>query len=92
VTIHLAMDGPRPVMVVEDSGPGIPDDVREQLFTPFFTSKPDGQGIGLTMVHEILSNHHAEFSLVGPAGGPTRFTITFPASAVTSAASPASNA
>jgi signal transduction histidine kinase len=92
VTIRLGLDGARPVAVVEDSGPGIPEEVREHLFTPFFTSKPDGQGIGLTMVQEILSNHHLEFSLDGPAGGPTRFTILFPESAVTSAASPASNA
>ena len=48
---------------IEDTGPGIPPDVREQLFTPFFTTKPHGQGIGLTMVQEILSNHGFAFSL-----------------------------
>jgi signal transduction histidine kinase len=78
ITIRLAVEDGRPRLTVEDSGPGIPDDVREHLFTPFFTSKPDGQGIGLTMVQEILANHRLEFSLDGPAGGPTRFTIVFP--------------
>jgi nitrogen fixation/metabolism regulation signal transduction histidine kinase len=78
LTIHLGVDNGRVRLVVEDSGPGIPEDVRPHLFTPFFTSKPDGQGIGLTMVQEILSNHGVEFSLDGPDGGPTRFTMDFP--------------
>jgi len=39
---------------VEDTGPGISDDARPHLFTPFFTTKQNGQGIGLTMVQEIL--------------------------------------
>jgi len=78
VTIRLDFEGSRPRLVVEDSGEGIPADVREHLFTPFFTSKPGGQGIGLTMVQEILAGHRLEFSLDGPAGGPTRFTILFP--------------
>jgi signal transduction histidine kinase len=78
LTIRLGFVGQRPQLVVEDSGPGIPPDVREHLFTPFFTSKPGGQGIGLTMVQEILAGHRLEFALDGPVGGPTRFTILFP--------------
>jgi signal transduction histidine kinase len=81
VTIRLDADGNRPRLTIEDSGPGIPDEVREHLFTPFFTTKPGGQGIGLTMVQEILANHRAEYALDGPAGGPTRFTIVFPEAA-----------
>ncbi len=68
--------------------------MRVHLFTPFFTSKPDGQGIGLTMVQEILASHRLTFSLEGPPGGPTRFTILFPEAAkenVTSAVPRASN-
>jgi signal transduction histidine kinase len=51
--------------------------VRPHLFTPFFTSKQNGQGIGLTMVQEILRRHGFDFSLDGPPGGPTRFRISF---------------
>ncbi len=94
ITIRLDTDGTRPRLVVEDSGPGIPEHVREHLFTPFFTSKPDGQGIGLTMVQEILAGHRLDFSLEGPPGGPTCFTILFPEAAnenVTSAVPRASN-
>ena len=62
------------VLEIEDTGPGLPADVRDQLFTPFFSTKDGGQGIGLTLVHEILANHQLPFALDGPPGGPTRFT------------------
>jgi two-component system nitrogen regulation sensor histidine kinase NtrY len=64
---------------IEDSGPGIPDEARPHLFTPFFTTKQNGQGIGLTMVQEILRRHGFAYSLDGPPGGPTRFRIEFSA-------------
>jgi two-component system, NtrC family, nitrogen regulation sensor histidine kinase NtrY len=67
-------DGIR-VLEVEDTGPGISPDAREQLFTPFFSTKEGGQGIGLTLVQEILANHRFGYALDGPPGGPTRFTI-----------------
>jgi signal transduction histidine kinase len=65
------------VLEVEDTGPGIQADVRDQLFTPFFSTKDGGQGIGLTLVQEILANHGFGYALDGPSGGPTRFTIAF---------------
>jgi signal transduction histidine kinase len=53
----------------------VSDDVRSQLFTPFFTTKQNGQGIGLTLVQEILRRHGFEFDLDAPAGGPTTFRV-----------------
>jgi len=70
----LAVAG-RPVLVVEDSGPGIPAEVQAALFTPFFTTKENGRGIGLTLAQEILSQHGFGFALESRAGEPTRFTI-----------------
>jgi len=64
-------------VVVEDSGPGIPPDVAARLFTPFFSTKDGGQGLGLTLVQEVLRQHRCDFSLEGPPGGPTRFTMRF---------------
>lgn len=64
---------------IEDSGPGIPDEVRAHLFTPFFTTKQNGHGIGLTLVQDILRRHGFAFTLDGPAGGPTRFRIVLSA-------------
>ncbi len=63
---------------IEDTGPGIPPEVREHLFTPFFTTKQNGHGVGLTVVQEILGRHRFRFSLEGTPGGPTRFRIEFP--------------
>ena len=72
----FARDG-SPVLEIEDTGPGISPQVREQLFTPFFSTKEGGQGIGLTLVQEILVNHDLDYALEGAPGGPTRFTIVF---------------
>jgi signal transduction histidine kinase len=81
VAIRVQRRAGRAVLEVEDSGPGIPPDVAARLFTPFFSTKEEGQGLGLTLVQEILRHHRCEFSLDGPPGGPTRFTIVFPAGA-----------
>jgi signal transduction histidine kinase len=77
ITVRLLSEGARVRLDIEDSGPGIPQEVRGQLFTPFFTTKPNGQGIGLTLVQEILANHGLDFALESPPGGPTCFRISF---------------
>lgn len=76
VTVRTLADGRGGIEVV-DTGPGIPPEVEAQLFTPFFTTKPEGQGVGLTFVREVLAGHGFRFSLEGPPGGPTRFSIGF---------------
>ena len=64
---------------VIDNGPGIPPEVSANLFTPFFSTKPQGQGIGLMLIRDILSAHGCSFSLLtDPADHLTRFTIHFP--------------
>lgn len=63
---------------VENSSDGLPDEVKARLFTPFFSTKADGRGLGLTLVREILTQHGAAFSLSGPPGGPTRFAFRLP--------------
>jgi nitrogen fixation/metabolism regulation signal transduction histidine kinase len=75
VTVRTGKTGAVPFIEIEDSGPGVPDAVRHQLFTPFFTTKPNGQGIGLTLVQEILRRHEFDFDLDAPEGGPTRFRM-----------------
>jgi two-component system nitrogen regulation sensor histidine kinase NtrY len=77
VVIRTGMAGSQPYLQIEDSGPGLAPEVLAHLFTPFFSTKESGQGIGLTLVQEILTRHGFAFTLDGPAGGPTRFTIWF---------------
>ena len=78
VVLRLGGRGGRATIEVEDTGPGIPPEVAAQLFTPFFSTKEKGQGLGLTLVQEVLRQHGCEFALDGPPGGPTRFRIVFP--------------
>lgn len=77
IHLRVTMRADRPALVVEDSGPGLSPDAQENIFTPFFSTKPHGQGIGLTLVREILTAHGCDFTLERPAGGPTAFTIRF---------------
>ena len=65
------------VLTIADSGPGIAESIRANLFMPFFTTKRDGRGLGLTIIQEILSNHALPFSLETGKGGGAEFTIDF---------------
>lgn len=58
-----------------NNGEAIPDEVQKQLFTPFFTTKKTGQGIGLTLIREILQNHGIKFSLESLPDNTTRFMM-----------------
>lgn len=62
---------------IKDNGAGIADADAEQLFTPFFSTKPDGQGIGLALIKEILNNHRFRYSLKTNHTGITCFEIVF---------------
>lgn len=57
ITISTAQQGDRVEIVVEDSGPGIPPEQVERLFTAFETTKPTGMGIGLTLCRSIVTSH-----------------------------------
>ncbi len=60
-----------------DTCSGISPANGDLLFSPFFSTKKDGQGIGLTLVKEILLNHHFDFSLKTVAPNQTEFVIKF---------------
>jgi two-component system nitrogen regulation sensor histidine kinase NtrY len=64
-------------LVISDTGPGIDAANAANLFSPFFSTKKDGQGIGLTLVREILVNHGFDFSLKTIIQKQTEFTIVF---------------
>lgn len=71
VKLHLAANG----LQVLDNGSGIPPEVQAKLFTPFYSNKPQGQGIGLMLVREILRNHEFSFNLHTRPDGWTEFRI-----------------
>lgn len=73
-TILFTLSPTQHELSITDNGKGIAKTNTEQLFSPFFSTKKDGQGIGLTLVREILLNHGFEFSLQS-ADGLTRFVV-----------------
>jgi nitrogen fixation/metabolism regulation signal transduction histidine kinase len=75
IMVSLATEQGVPALVIEDSGGGIPPEVAPRLFTSFFSSKPNGQGIGLTLVQEILIAHGFDYSLETVAPGRAGFRI-----------------
>ena len=69
---------PPAIVEVVDNGKGISKEVEAKLFSPFFSTKPNGQGIGLIFIREVLMRHGCTFSLRTYADGLTRFRILFP--------------
>lgn len=74
--IIVRTTAPASVEVV-DNGPGISKETEAKLFSPFFSTKPNGQGIGLVFIREVLSRHGCTFSLRTYSDGLTRFRILF---------------
>jgi signal transduction histidine kinase len=64
---------------IEDSGPGVPADLRQQIFNPFFTSKENGVGLGLSIVAKIVDDHRGTIRLQSPPGAGARFHVFLPA-------------
>lgn len=65
-------------VIVEDTGPGVPPELREQIFNPFFTSKKDGVGLGLSIVAKIVDDHRGTIRLEDNAPRGARFHVFFP--------------
>ena len=65
-------------ITVTDSGPGIPPQVREKLFTPFFTTKARGTGLGLSTAKRFLEAHGGSIAVDCPRSGGTTVTLALP--------------
>ena len=65
-------------VTIEDTGPGVPPEMREQIFNPFFTSKKDGVGLGLSIVAKIVDDHRGAIRLEDNAPRGARFHVFFP--------------
>ena len=81
IRIHRAgkSEGEQVAVEIEDSGPGVAPELKEQIFNPFFTTKKTGVGLGLAIVSKIVDAHGGRLTLASRPGGGACFRITFPA-------------
>jgi signal transduction histidine kinase len=66
------------IVDVSDDGPGMPPDVAEKIFNPFFTTKAQGSGLGLAIVRKIVDAHEGRIDMTTADGRGTRFRVTLP--------------
>lgn len=66
------------VVDIADDGPGMPPDVAEKIFNPFFTTKAQGSGLGLAIVRKIVDAHEGRIDMTTADGRGTRFRVTLP--------------
>jgi nitrogen fixation/metabolism regulation signal transduction histidine kinase len=76
-TIHIRTNHNPPTIEIADTGKGIDKETEAKLFSPFFSTKPHGQGLGLIFIREVLIKHGFTFSLRTCSDGLTRFIIQF---------------
>jgi two-component system, NtrC family, sensor histidine kinase HydH len=65
-------------VLIEDTGPGVPAELRDQIFNPFFTSKKDGVGLGLAIVAKIVDDHRGSIRLETDSTRGARFRVFLP--------------
>ncbi|MBA4300954.1 MAG: hypothetical protein C0433_12765 [Cyclobacterium sp.] len=72
--------GDKILIEVEDNGPGVPDDIKDKLLMPFFTTKKgtEGTGLGLSITHDIIKAHNGMLDITTQVGEWTKFSIILP--------------
>jgi two-component system, LuxR family, sensor histidine kinase DctS len=78
LTVSTSADG-KVAFIVRDHGPGIAPEVAERLFTPFFTTRADGMGLGLSLCRTVIEQHGGELRWENAQPEGTVFTFTLPA-------------
>ena len=67
------------IVTVTDDGPSVPRELRDRIFNAFFTTKPQGSGLGLTIVRKVVDAHDGRID-IQTGGSGTRFQVTLPVS------------
>jgi signal transduction histidine kinase len=74
-------------VIIDDTGEGIPREIRDRVFEPFFTTKPHGTGIGLPLAKKFVDRNGGRITISDRPGGGARFEITFEAEVIVASAS-----
>jgi signal transduction histidine kinase len=85
IVVKLEQDGSQTVLDVADNGPGVAEELRPRLFTPFTTTRADGTGLGLALSQRLVERAGGEIALVDGGPGAT-FRVTLPRNGVVEAA------
>jgi signal transduction histidine kinase len=78
LSLHGQRDAAAVRLEIRDTGVGIPAEHLSRIFEPLFTTKPGGTGLGLYIVHEIITAHDGTVTLQSRPGQGTTFTLTLP--------------
>jgi two-component system NtrC family sensor kinase len=80
ITLRTRYQDARVTVEIEDTGQGIPDNIKDRIFEPFFTTKPVGKGtgLGLSISWDIIQRHHGTISIDSRVGHGTVFAICLP--------------
>jgi PAS domain S-box-containing protein len=76
--VGVAREGQQVVIRVADNGPGVAGDIIDKIFDPFYTTRKDGHGIGLSFSHRVISKHNGRLSAGAAEGGGAEFRIELP--------------
>ncbi len=78
ISLKIYENSPYVITVITDNGMGIPAEKVQKVFEPYFTTKNEGTGIGLTMVHKIITEHHGNIKVESIENEGTTFTVLIP--------------
>ncbi len=80
ITVRTRAEGGQAVVDIEDTGRGIPAEIRDRIFDPFFTTKKvgEGTGLGLSISYGIIEQHGGRIEVASEPGSGTRFTLSLP--------------
>src|SRR6266550_443623 len=79
IEIAVSRDGAGLAVTIADHGAGIPDDLRQRVFEPYFTTKHDGTGLGLALVRQTIEAHNGSITVAETPGGGATFSIVLTA-------------
>jgi signal transduction histidine kinase/FixJ family two-component response regulator len=94
IVVRTRIEGPRVILSVDDTGPGVPAENVHAIFQPFFTTKDRGQGtgLGLKICSDVVAAHHGHIEVVNLDGGGASFRVILPRLSVTGVSSGARQA
>lgn len=75
IEVSVTQDGDGLLVAIADHGPGIPEELRQRVFEPYFTTKQDGTGLGLALVRQTVEAHNGTITLSETPGGGATFSV-----------------